>query len=151
MHTMTIEQEIDKLVVYHPDKIKDILFAMHEKDPKHTEKMIHCALTGYHLDEEIMCEALATIVRYDGMRAPFWSMTEFKDILQKNDISVISEKFNEYDLNFLTQYYFADFKSLGKDPLTFVRIAEDTLKDVDNPKACEAAYWMAHHRLHKAK
>lgn len=151
MHTLTIEQEIDKLVIYQPEKIKEILMAMHDKDPKHTEKIIHCAITGYHLDEEMMQDALATIVRYDGMRAPFWSMQEFTELLRKNGISTCSEKYNEYDLNFLTQYYFADFKSLGKDPIVFVRIAEDKLHDIDNPKACETAYWKAYHRINKAK
>lgn len=38
MHTLTIEQEIDKLVIYQPEKIKEILMTMHDKDPKHTEK-----------------------------------------------------------------------------------------------------------------
>lgn len=151
MQMLTIEQEIDRLVVYQPDKLKEILLALHDRDPKHTEKAIHYATMGYHLDEECMNEALATIVRYDGMRAPFWSMQEFKDLLAKNGISVLSEKYNEYDLNFLTQYYYADFKSLGKDPIVFIHIAEDKLHDIDNPKACETAYWKAHHRLNKSK
>lgn len=151
MQMLSIEQEIDKLVVYQPDKLKEILLALHDRDPKHTEKVIHYVTMGYHLDEECMNEALATIVRYDGMRAPFWSMQEFKDLLVKNGISVLNEKYNEYDLNFLAQYYYADFKSLGKDPLVFIHIAEDKLHDIDNPKACETAYWKARHRLNKTK
>lgn len=151
MQMLSIEQEIDRLVVYQPDKLKEIILALHDQDPKHTEKAIHYATMGYHLDEECMNEALATIVRYDGMRAPFWSMQEFKDLLAKNGISVLNEKYNEHDLNFLTQYYYADFKSLGKDPIIFIHIAEDKLHDIDNPKACETAYWKAHHRLSKSK
>lgn len=151
MQITSIEQEIDKLLVYQPAKIKEILLSLHEHDAKYTEKMIHYATVGYHLDEDCMNEALATIVRYDGTRAPFWSMQEFKDLLAKNNISVLSEKYNEYDLNFLTQYYYADFKSLGKDPIIFIHLAEDKLHDIDNPKACETAYWKAYHRINKIR
>lgn len=151
MQTLSVTQAIDKLVIYQPDKIKEILLSLYDHDPKYTEKAIHYATVGYHLDEECMNEALATIVRYDGMRAPFWSMQEFRDLLSKNGISVLNEKYNEYDLNFLTQYYYADFKSLGKDPLVFIHIAEDKLHDIDDPKACETAYRKAHHRLNKVK
>lgn len=151
MHSMTIEQEIDKLILYQPDKIKEVLLTLHEQNAKETQKAIHRATLGHHLDEEMMNEALSTIVRYDGVRAPFWTFLEFKEYCEKNGISVATEKYNEYDLNFLTQYYLADFKSLGKDPLTFIKIAEDKLHDIDNPKACEAAYWKAKHRLCKHK
>lgn len=151
MHSTTIEQEIDKLIVYQPDKIKEILLSLYEHDPKETERAIRHAALGHHLDEEMMNEALATIVRYDGMRAPFWSMIEFKDLCAKHNISTVSEKYNEYDLNFLTQYYYADLKSLGKEPIVFIHIAEDKLHDIDNPKACEIAYWKAKHRLCKNK
>ena len=148
---MTIEQEIDKLIIYQPDKIKEVLLTLHEQDAKETERAIRHATLGHHLDEEMMNEALATIVRYDGVRAPFWSLTEFRDICTTHNISITAEKYNIYDLNFLTQYYLADFKSLGKEPLTFIHIAEDKLHDIDNPKACETAYWKAKHRICKSK
>ena len=154
MQSMTIEQEIDKLLIYQPEKVKEIIMSLHEYDAKETEKAVHHAILGYHLDEEMMNEALSTIVRYDGMHAPFWSMLEFKDICAKNSISTANEKYNDCDLNFLTQYYFADFKSLGKDSkdiITFIHIAEDKLHDIDNPKACESAYWKAKHRICKHK
>ena len=151
MHSTTIEQEIDKLIIYQPDKIKDVLLSLYEHDNKETERAIRHASLGYHLDEEMMNDALATIVRYDGVRAPFWSMIEFKNLCAKHNISIMNEKYNEYDLNFLTQYYYADLKSLGKEPLVFIHIAEDKLHDIDNPKACETAYWKAKHRLCKNK
>ena len=151
MHSMDIEQEIGKLLIYHPDKIKEILLELHKRDTKFTERAVRHAVMGYHLDEEMMLEALGTIIKYDGKRAPFWSMTEFKDILEKNNISLHNEKYNEYDLNYLTQYYYADFKSLGSDPVVFIHLAEDRLHDIDDPKACEKAYWSAHHRICHSK
>lgn len=147
----TAVQEIEKLIMYQPDKIKEALSILHEQYPKETERAIKSATLGCHLDEEMMNEALATIVRYDGMRAPFWSMTEFKDIYAKHGISTISEKYNDYDLNFLTQYYLADFKSLGREPITFIHLAEDKLHDIDDPKASETAYIIAKHRICKQK
>lgn len=151
MYPTNIEQEIDKLLMYQPDKLKEVILSLHEYDSKNTEKAIRHASLGHHLDEDMMNEALATIVRYDGMRAPFWSMTEFKEICNKYGISTMGEKYNDYDLNFLTQYYLADFKSLGKEPLPFIKIAEDKLHDIDNPKASECAYWKAKHRICKKK
>ena len=44
---------------------------------------------------------------------------------------------------------YADFKSLGQDPLTFIHLAEDKFHDIDDDKACEAAYWEAYHRINK--
>ena len=151
MHSTDIEQEIGKLLIYQPEKVKEIIMDLHKRDPKYTERAIKYATMGHHLDEEMMCEALATIVRFDGKRAPFWTMVEFKDLLEKNHISLHGEKYNEYDLNYLTQYYYADFKSLGNDPVVFIHMAEDRLHDIDDPKACEKAYWSAHHRLSSHK
>ena len=42
-------------------------------------------------------------------------------------------------------------ENVGKDPIVFIHIAEDKLHDIDNPKACETAYWKAQHRLNKTK
>ena len=41
------------------------------------------------------------------------------------------------------------FKSLGQDPVIFIHLAEDKLHDIDDDKACEAAYWEAYHRINK--
>lgn len=147
----SLEQKIDKLIVYQPDKIKEILLTLHEQDHLTVEKALHRADLGCHLDEEMMNDALATIVRYDGMRAPFWTMTEFKDLCIKYGISTLSEKYNDYDLNYLTQAYLADFKSLGKEPITFMNMSIDKLHDIDDPKASEFAYHNAKHRLCKRK
>lgn len=132
-----------------PDKVKEILCWVHDMYPKEIEKAIHYASLNNHLDEEMMCEALTTITRYDSVKAPFWTMEDFRTICRKLNISCIGEKYNEYDLNFLTHYYFADFKSLGDKPELFIGLAIDKLNDVDDPKACEFAYREAKKRLCK--
>lgn len=65
------------------------------------------------------------------------------------NISLVGQAYNEYDVNYLTQYYMADFKSLGQDPVTFICMAIDRLHDIDDPKACEVAYREAMHRIRK--
>lgn len=65
----------------------------------------------------------------------------------KTNISLAGQPYNEFDLNYLTQYYMADFKSLGQDPVTFICMAVDRLHDVDDPKAAEKAYRSATHRI----
>lgn len=144
-----MEHEIEKLYVTHPDKLKEVLLILSDKHPEQVKKAIHRASLGHHLDDDMMHEALSTITRYDGVKAPFWTHAEFKETLLKNNISLIYEKYNEYDLDFLAQYYYADFKSLGQDPITFIHLAEDKFHDIDDDKACEAAYWEAYHRINK--
>lgn len=144
------EKNVDQLILHH-DKVKEFIEDMYECYPKDTERNVRFALHGRHLDEELMNEALETIIKYDGSRAPFWSMTEFISLLTPAGVNLMVEKFNEYDLNFLTQYYYADFKSLGSDPMVFIKLAYDRLHDIDDPHACEAAYREAIKRIKKHK
>lgn len=139
--------EIEQLFIKHPDKVKEALEIIYDKEPELVKCALRRAKLGHHLDEEMMEEALASIVRYDGKKAPFWTQEEFREILAQNKISLIYEKYNEYDLSYIAQYYLADLKSLGQEPMTFINIARDLLVDVDNSKACERAYWMAYRRI----
>lgn len=132
-----------------PMKMKELLEDWHDECPKSAERAVHFAVHGKHLDEELMDEALRTITRYDGVQAPFWTMCDFREQLKKTNISIAGQPYNEYDLNYLTQYYMADFKSLGQSPTTFICMAVDRLHDVDDPKASEKAYRSAMHRLSK--
>lgn len=141
------ECNIEHLYTKHPEQLKAALVMLYQRDPEMVEKAIHRASLGNHLDAEMLEEALEGTVRYDGRKAPFWTPEEFRDLLANNKISLLYEKYNEYDLSYLAQYYYADFKSLGSDPITFVKLAEDTLHDVDNPKACEAAFWLAFRKI----
>lgn len=150
MHSHIIEKEIEKLVTS-PNKAKEVILTLYEHCPDEAKKAIHYAALEHHLDEDMMNEALATIIRYDNARAPFWTFAEFSALCAANGISVSGEKYNLYDLNFLTQYYFADFKSLGTKPEPFIKLAVDKLHDVDDPKACETAYWEAKNRICHAK
>ena len=59
--------------------------------------------------------------------------------------------YNIYDLNFMAQYYLADFKSQGKEPVTFINMALDKFNDIDDPKAHESAYWTAKMRICRYK
>lgn len=144
------EKNVDQLVLHH-DKVKELIMETYECYPKDTARAVYHALHGKHLDEELMCEAFETIVRYDGVHAPFWTVDEFKALLAPAGVNITMEKFNVYDLNFMTQYYYADFKSLGTDPMPFVKIAMDRLHDIDDPEACEAAYREAMKRIKKHK
>lgn len=144
--THDFEKNIQKLMAQ-PLKLKEIVEELHEHHPKEVERATHFAANGRHLDEDTMCEALHTITRYDGMQAPFWTMDEFRETLKKTNINLAGQPYNEYDVNFLTQYYMADFKSLGQNPTTFICMAIDRLHDVDDPKAAEKAYRSAIHRL----
>lgn len=54
-------------------------------------------------------------------------------------------------MNYLTQMYLADFKSLGQEPAIFIGLAIDRLNDIDDPKACEYAYHDAKKRIMKHK
>lgn len=146
MYPNIIEQDIEKIIVK-PDKVREVLESLIESNPKETKKAIHYACLGHHLDEEMMNEALSTITRYDGARAPFWTVEEFNEECIKNNISCIGKSYNEYDLNFMTQYYLADFKSLGQKPITFINLAIDKFNDIDDPKAHETAYWTAKMRI----
>ena len=148
--THELEQDIQKLLAQ-PMKTKELLYELHEAYPKKVERLIHFSINGKHLDEDLMNEALSTITRYDGVTAPFWSMEEFREVLKKTNISLVGQPYNDYDLNFLTQYYLADFKSLGQDPVKFICMAVDRLHDVDDPHASEHAYHTAMHRLSKNK
>lgn len=146
--TQDFEQDIQKLITQ-PMKVKELLNELHEQYPKKIARSVHFAVNGKHLDEELMDEALATITRYDGAKAPFWTMDEFRDELHKTNISIAGQPYNEYDLNFLTQYYLADFKSLGQEPKTFICMAVDRLHDIDDAHASEHAYHCAVRRLNK--
>lgn len=148
--THEFEANVQKLLSQ-PMKMKEILEDWHDQCPKEAERAVHFAVNGKHLDEELMNEALHTIVRYDGAHAPFWTMEAFREQLKKTNISIVGQPYNEYDLNYLTQYYLADFKSLGQEPVTFICMAVDRLHDVDDPKAAEKSYRSAMHRLAKHK
>lgn len=147
---MTHEIDIDiQKLMSQPMKIKEVIEELHEKFPKETGRAVHFAVNGKHLDEEMMEEAFTTITRYDGARAPFWTMHDFEELLSKSNISITGQQYNKYDVNFLAQYYAADFKSLGQDPMPFICMAIDRLHDVDDPKAAEKAYRTASHRIAK--
>lgn len=146
MRYKDFETKLDSMIKY-PDKVKETINWLYDKYPKEVSRAVHYAGLNNHLDEEMMCEALATITRYDSVKAPFWTMEDFRTICRKMNISCVSEKYNEFDLNFLTHYYFADFKSLGDKPETFIPMAVDKLHDVDDPKACEFAYREAKKRI----
>jgi hypothetical protein len=148
--THEFEMNLQKLMAQ-PMKVKEVLTELHDCYPKEVSRAMHFAVNGKHLDEELMEEALATITRYDGAKAPFWSMEDFRDILKKTNISLVGQAYNEYDLNYLTQYYLADFKSLGQDPVKFICMAVDRLHDVDDPHASEKAYHSAVGRIAKHK
>lgn len=142
------EQDLQQIVAQ-PTKVKELLAEWHEHAPREAERALHFALHGKHLDEEMMTEAFSTITRYDGVKAPFWTMAEFEEALQQAGISTSGQAYNEYDLNYLTQMYLADFKSLGQDPAVFIGLALDRLHDIDDPKASEYAYHDAKHRICK--
>lgn len=145
---MTHEIDIDiQKLMSQPMKIKEVIEELHEKFPRETRRAVHFAVNGRHLDEEMMEEAFTTITRYDGAKAPFWTMQDFEELLNKNGISIAGQQYNGYDVNFLAQYYAADFKSLGQDPMTFICMAIDRLHDVDDPKTAEKAYRTAAHRI----
>lgn len=149
---MTHEFQIDvQKLIAQPMKAKEVLEELHEHYPKEVGRAVFFAVNGKHLNEELMEEALETITRYDGVKAPFWTMDDFRDILKKTSISLVGQAYNEYDLNYLAQYYFADFKSLGQDPVKFICMAVDRLHDIDDPKAPEKAYHSAMHRISKHK
>lgn len=136
-------------VISQPMKMKEILDELHECYPKEVARYVHFAANGKHLNEELMDEAFCTITRYDGAKAPFWSMCDFRENLKKTNISIAGQQYNEYDVNFLAQYYAADFKSLGQNPVTFICMAIDRLHDVDDAKASEKAFRTAMHRIAK--
>lgn len=142
------EADVQKLISQ-PMRVKEVLEDLHECYPKDIARAVHFAVNGKHLDESMMEEALHTITRYDGVKAPFWTMCDFREVLKKTNISIAGQQYNECDVNFMAQYYFADFKSLGQDPVTFICMAIDRLHDVDDPKACEVAYRTASHRIAK--
>ncbi len=142
------EQDLQQIVAQ-PTKVKELFAEWHERAPREAERALHFALHGKHLDEEMMMEAFSTITRYDGVKAPFWTMAEFEEALQQAGISTSGQQYNKYDLNYLTQMYLADFKSLGQDPAVFIGLALDRLNDIDDPKASEYAYHDAKHRICK--
>lgn len=148
--THEFEMNLQKIMAQ-PMKVKEVLTELHECYPKEVARALHFAVNGKHLDEELMDEALATITRYDGVRAPFWTMDDFRDVLKKTNISLAGQPYNEYDVNYLTQYYLADFKSLGQDPVKFICMAVDRLHDVDDTHASEKAYHSAVSRIAKHK
>ena len=143
-----IDVDIQKLISQ-PMKVKEVIEELHNKFPKETGRVVHFAVNGKHLDEEMMNDTFKTITRYDGVKAPFWSVHELEELLKAEGISIAGQQYNIYDVNLLAQYYAADFKSLGQDPMTFVHMAIDRLHDVDDPKACEKAYRVALHRIAK--
>ena len=146
------EEDVSKLISFYPERIKETLCEMHKMYPEKMEKKIRQLLAGPHLTEEMMEEALATLIRYDGQKAPFWAIGKTNEFLNGNlnsEMTHMGEKFNLYDINFLAQYYAADFKSLGIEPPVFIKMAIDRLKDIDDPKADEYAYCIAKKRIHK--
>lgn len=142
------EQDMQQLIAQ-PTKMKELLMEWHEHMPHDAERAVHFAIHGKHLDEEMMNEALDTITRYDGVKAPFWTMAEFEEAMSQAGITTSGYKYNNYDLNYLTQMYLADFKSLGQEPAVFIGLAIDRLNDIDDPKASEYAYHDAKKRICK--
>lgn len=148
--TNEFELNLQKLIAQ-PMKAKELLEELHDAYPRQIERALFFSVHGKHLDEELMDEALHTITRYDGTKAPFWSMDDFREVLKKTNIPIVGQAYNEYDLNYLAQYYLADFKSLGQDPVKFMFMAVDRLHDVDDPKAAEFAYHSAMCRINSHK
>lgn len=60
--------EIEQLFIKHPDKVKEALEIIYDKEPELVKCALRRAKLGHHLDEEMMEEALESIVRYDGKR-----------------------------------------------------------------------------------
>ena len=150
MTTAEFMSDMQKLVAQ-PSKVREMLEDWYDNCPKEAARMVHFAVNGKHLNKEMMEEALATITRYDGVKAPFWTIEDFEELLKKTNISLHGQVYNKYDVNFVTQYYMADFKSLGQDPVRFVCMAIDRLHDIDDPKAAEFAYHEALKRIEKDK
>lgn len=142
-----MHHSIEKIYISKPEQIKDALKIIQCQYPEVVKTALHRASLGHHLDEEMMNEALKDTIRFDGTHAPFWTPEEFNELLAKNNTSLLYEKYNEYDLSYLAQFFYADLKSLGNDPMTFVHIAEDMLHDIDNPKTSEVAYWLACYKI----
>ena len=140
--------DVQKLVAQ-PSKVREMMEDWYESCPKDAARMVHFAVNGKHLNEDMMEEALHTITRYDGIKAPFWTIEDFDELLKKTNIVLQGQAYNRYDVNVLTQYYMADFKSLGQDPVRFLCMAIDRLHDIDDPKASEVAYREAFKRIEK--
>lgn len=146
--THEYKEDLQKLITQ-PMKMKELLEDWYDHHPQQASRAVHFAVHGKHLNEDMMNEALCLITRYDGVKAPFWTMDEFNDLIAKTNISLAGQAYSGYDVNYLAQAYLADFKSLGQEPVRFVCMAIDRLHDVDDPKASEAAFYDAEHRIRR--
>jgi|GEM_PF-6093493 len=148
-HMMNFEQKVEQLIRHYPDKLKHALKGKHSEDPMELEMFVDNALYGEHIRTlELMNKGLSTITAYTGKKAPFWSHEQFLEVCRTHNIPYENKPYTEYDLDFLAQYYGADFKAFKLDPATCILAAIDILTDHDaigDPS--EKAFKVLEHRL----
>lgn len=106
------------------------------------ENEIYFMLNGYHFNEMLLEKALISMENVDGSKGAHWSLSQTKDVMQRNRMS--SDKFNEYDFNYVMNMMYSDYvNALGREDDNYIQLSKAFLMDPDAPDGKALRYYMA--------
>lgn len=122
--TENIMHTFDKVLAMikeaHPDKYKEI------------KNDLYIAVNGYHFNEDMLKDALSTMINDDGTSAPKWSVQDTTQVAKSSGI--VFTNFNEYDWNYVMNMIYSDYCDvLGSNTMSYVKMANKFINDKDAP------------------
>ena len=124
-----MDEHLQELKEVHPDKYKSL------------ENKLYVAAYGYHFNQEMLSDTLATMINDDGSRAPKWTVAETSQVARNAGIAFT--KFNEYDWNYTMNMIYSDYcEVLGENVMSYVKMANKFLNDKDAPEGKALKYAM---------
>ena len=124
-----MDKHLRELKEIHPEKYKEL------------ENKLYIAAYGYHFNEEMLKEALSTMINDDGSKAPKWTVAETTQVARTAGIAFT--KFNEYDWNYTMNMIYSDYcEVLGDNVMSYAKMANKFLNDKDAPEGKALKYSM---------
>lgn len=123
------DKHLEDLKEAHPDLYKKL------------ENKLYIAAYGYHFNEEMLKEALSTMINDDDSKSPKWKISDTTQVARNSGISF--SKFNEYDWNYVMNMIYSDYcEVLGDNVMSYVKMANKFLNDKDAPDGKALRYYM---------
>lgn len=136
----TFEEKLNHLKEY-PEKMKFALEELYQEYPEMAEKFVNLAVIGKHLTEDMLEKAINGM-EFSGSVTP-WTINQTNDVAKS--LGIIFEKFNQYDFNFMMNWYLSDMAEVwGTDAIKYGKYSYYMLtNDPDNECPSERAYEVA--------
>lgn len=126
------------------DIMDDILMELKEGHPDKYAKVknkLYIASSGYHFNEDMLEEALKSMVNDDGTKGAKWSLSDTNSAASNNGINM--RMFNQYDWNYVMNMMYSDFcEVLGDNTISYIKLAHKFLNDKDAPDGKALRYYL---------